>query len=150
VGADVAEMIKGLQTHNAALVTAAAEGFHANAMDVGGNNVPLNGGTFNPDGLTVADALSTATAPLPPAPVTPLTPADTAVVVAAADPAAAAPAAPAAPAAAAPAPAAAAAAAAAPATTVAAADASTHDLAALDIHHSPIADMAQQFHHMWG
>src|SRR6266568_2431324 len=48
VGADVAEMIKGLQTHNAALVTAAAEGFHANAMDVGGNNVPLNGGTFNP------------------------------------------------------------------------------------------------------
>src|SRR5216683_511473 len=134
VGADVAEMIKGLQTHNAALVTAAAEGFHANAMDVGGNNVPLNGGTFNPDGLTVADALSTATAPLPPAPVTPLTPADTAVVVAAADPAAAAPAAPAAAAAA---PAAAAAAPAAPAITVAAADASTHDVAALDIHHSP-------------
>jgi hypothetical protein len=140
VGADVAEMIKGLQTHNAALVTAAAEGFHANAMDVSGNNVPLNGGTFNPDGLTVADALNTATAPLPPAPVTPLTPADTAVVVAAADPAAAAPAAPAA----------AAAAPAAPATTVAAADASTHDVAALDIHHSPIAEMAQQFHHMWG
>ncbi len=133
-------MIKGLQTHNAALVTAAAEGFHANAMDVGGNNVPLNGGTFNPDGLTVADALSTATAPLPPAPVTPLTPADTAVVVAAADPAAAAPAAPAA----------AAAAPAAPAITVAAVDASTHDLAAVDIHHSAIADMAQQFHHMWG
>jgi trimeric autotransporter adhesin len=154
VGADVAEMIKGLQTHNAALVTAAAEGFHANAMDVSGNNVPLNGGTFNPDGLTVADALSTATAPLPPAPVTPLTPADTAVVVAAADPAATAPAAPAAPAAAALAApaalAAAAAAPAAPATTVAAADASTHDVAALDIHHSPIADMAQQFHHMWG
>ncbi len=143
VGADVAEMIKGLQTHNAALVTAAAEGFHANAMDVSGNNVPLNGGTFNPDGLTVADALSTATAPLPPAPVTPLTPADTAVVVAAADPAAVAPAAPAAPAAAAAAPA-------APAITVAAADASTHDLAAVDIHHSAIADMAQQFHHMWG
>jgi len=140
VGADVAEMIKGLQTHNAALVTAAAEGFHANSMDVSGNNVPLNGGTYNPDGLTVADALSTATAPLPPAPVTPLTPADTAVVVAAADPAAAAPAAPAA----------AAAAPAAPATTVAAADASTHDVAALDIHHSPIAEMAQQFHHMWG
>jgi hypothetical protein len=124
-------MIKGLQTHNAALVTAAAEGFHANAMDVSGNNVPLNGGTFNPDGLTVADALSTATAPLPPAVVTPLTPADTAVVVAAAAPAAPA-------------------AAAAPATTVAAADASTHDVAALDIHHSPIADMAQQFHQMWG
>jgi hypothetical protein len=82
-------MIKGLQNHNAALVTAAAEGFHANAMDVSGNNVPLSGGTFNPDGLTVADALSTATAPLPPAPVTPLTPADTAVAVAAAAPPAA-------------------------------------------------------------
>ena len=142
VGADVAEMIKGLQTHNAALVTAAAEGFHANSMDVSGNNVPLNGGTYNPAGLTVADALSTATAPLPPAPVTPLTPADTAVVVAAADPAAAA----AAPAAAAAAPAAAAAAPAAPATTVAAADASTHDVAALDIH----PEMAEHFHHMWG
>jgi hypothetical protein len=109
-------------------------------MDVSGNNVPLNGGTYNPAGVTVADALSTATAPLPPAPVTPLTPADTAVVVAAADPAAAAaaPAAPAAPAAA------------APATTVAAADASTHDIAALDHHHSPIAEMAEHFHHMWG
>jgi hypothetical protein len=68
-------MIKGLQTHNAALVTAAADGFHANAADVSGNNVPLNGGTYNADGQTVADALSTATGPLPPAPVTPLTPA---------------------------------------------------------------------------
>ncbi len=75
VGADVAATIKGLQTHNAALVKAAADGFHANAMDVGGNNVPLNGGTYNPDGTTVADALSTATGPLPPPPVTPLTPA---------------------------------------------------------------------------
>src|SRR5215468_7756462 len=75
IGADVAAMIKGLQTHNAALVTAAADGFHANAADVSGNNVPLNGGTYNPDGVTVADALSTATPPLPPTPVTPLTPA---------------------------------------------------------------------------
>jgi trimeric autotransporter adhesin len=74
VGADVAAMIKGLQTHNAALVKAAADGFHANAADVSGNNVPLNGGTYNPDGTTVADALSTATGPLPPPPVTPLTP----------------------------------------------------------------------------
>ena len=47
VGADVAAMIKGLQTHDAALVTDAAEGFHANAADVSGNNVPLNGGTYN-------------------------------------------------------------------------------------------------------
>jgi trimeric autotransporter adhesin len=75
VGADVAAMIKGLQTHNAALVTAAADGFHANAADVSGNNVPLNGGTYNADGQTVADALSTATGPLPPASATPLTPA---------------------------------------------------------------------------
>lgn len=75
VGADVAAMIKGLQTHNAALVTAAADGFHANAADVSGNNVPLNGGTYNADGKTVAEALSTATGPLPPPPVTPLTPA---------------------------------------------------------------------------
>src|SRR5215510_6720022 len=75
VGADVAAMIKGLQTHDAALVKAAADGFHANAADVSGNNVPLNGGAYNPDGTAVADALSTATGPLPPPPVTPLTPA---------------------------------------------------------------------------
>ena len=75
VGADVAAMIKGLQHHDAALVKAAADGFHANAADVSGNNVPLNGGTYNPDGATVADALSTATGPLPPAPVSLLTPA---------------------------------------------------------------------------
>jgi hypothetical protein len=75
VGADVAAMIKGLQTHDAALVKAAADGFHANAMDVSGNNVPLNGGTYNPDGTTIADALSTAKGPLPPAPVSLLTPA---------------------------------------------------------------------------
>ena len=75
VGADVAAMIKGLQTHDTALVTAAAEGFHANAMDVSGNNAPLNGGAYNPDGKTIADALSTATGPLPPAPVSLLTPA---------------------------------------------------------------------------
>src|SRR5215475_10278030 len=79
VVADVAAMIKGLQTHNAALVTAAADGFHANAADVSGNNVPLNGGTYNADGQTVADALSTATGPLPPASTTPLTPAAPAV-----------------------------------------------------------------------
>jgi hypothetical protein len=75
VGADVAEMIKGLQTHNATLVKAAADGFHANAADVSGNNVPLNGGTYNADGHTIAEALSTATGPLPPAPVALLTPA---------------------------------------------------------------------------
>jgi hypothetical protein len=56
-------------------VTAAADGFHANAADVSSNNVPLNGGTYNTDGQTVAQALSTATGPLPPPPVIPLTPA---------------------------------------------------------------------------
>src|SRR5262249_22415051 len=74
VGADVAAMTKGLQTHNAALVTGAAEVFHAKAADVSGNNAPLNGGTYNADGQPVAEALSTATGPLPPAPATPLTP----------------------------------------------------------------------------
>jgi len=82
----------------------------------------------------VADVLSTAVA----AP---------AVAAAAAAPAADA----AAPAAAAAAPAVAAAPAAA-AATLAAADAGTHDLAPTpaEVHHSAIADMAQQFHHMWG
>jgi trimeric autotransporter adhesin len=134
VGADVAAMIKGLQHHDAALVKAAADGFHANAMDVSGNNVPLNGGTFNPDGTTIADALSTATGPLPPAPVALLTPAAPAVQVAAAAP---------------------------PSTSdgssvtappVAAGAAGTHDSggpAPIDPHHSP-NEMAHHFHHMWG
>jgi hypothetical protein len=132
VGADVTAMIKGLQTDNAALVTAAADGFHANAADVSGNNVPLNGGTYNADGHTVAEALSTATPPLPPAPVTPLTPAAPAApVVATAAPAAAAPAAPAA------------------ATTVA--DASTHDVTGpVDMHHSHVPGMEHHFQHLWG
>jgi hypothetical protein len=61
LGAEVAGMIKGLQTGNAALVGAAAEQMHANAADVGGNNLPVTGGTYNADGATVADVLSTAT-----------------------------------------------------------------------------------------
>src|SRR5215469_18188196 len=77
-------MIQGLQHHDAALVKA-ADGFHANAADVSGNNVPLNGGTYNADGTTVADALSTATPPLPPPPISPLTPASPAIVAAAKD-----------------------------------------------------------------
>jgi hypothetical protein len=143
VGADVAAMIKGLQTHNAALVTAAAEGFHANAADVSGNNVPLNGGTYNADGTTVADALSTATAPLPPAPATLLTPAAPAVQVAAvapgpgADQSAHPAAPPAAPNVASPP--------AAPSNPHAGAD-----LAAIDPHHQPFGEMAHHFHHMWG
>lgn len=67
VGADVAAMIHGLQTHNATQVTIAAQGFHDNAMDVGGNNIPVGGGTFNPDAFTIADALANSVAPPPPA-----------------------------------------------------------------------------------
>jgi trimeric autotransporter adhesin len=125
VGADVAAMIKGLQTHDAALVKAAADGFHANAMDVSGNNVPLNGGTYNPDGTTIADALSTATAPLPPAPVSTLTPA------------------PAAPAAAV--------AAASPEPAAATHDAFADAAAAVDIqHHTGGVHAGPDLHHLWG
>jgi hypothetical protein len=125
VGADVTAMIKGLETHNAALVRAAADGFHANAADVSGNNVPLNGGTYNADGATIADALNTATAPLPPAPVTLLTPV-------------APPAAPAAPVVA--------------SAPAAPAPGGADDVAAVDpvAHHSHFAEMAHHFHHMWG
>src|SRR6476469_8028986 len=115
LGAEVTKMLEGLQTGNAALVGAAAEQMHANSADVGGNNIPVNGGTYNADGLTVADVLSTAGAPAAVAAAAPA-----AAAPAAAAPADAAPAAPAA------APAVAAASAAA-ATTLAAADAGTHD-----------------------
>jgi hypothetical protein len=60
LGAEVSKMIEGLQTGNAALVAAAADQMHANSADVGGNNVPVTGGTYNADGLTVAEVLSTA------------------------------------------------------------------------------------------
>ena len=141
LGAEVTKMIEGLQTGNATLVAAAAEEMHANAADVGGNNIPVTGGTYNPDGLTVADVLSTAVA-------------------------AAAPAAPAAPAAAAPpaaAPVAAAPPAAAPAAAAdapaAAADAGSHDAADAgphgacnggnDMHQSAQIAELLHFHH-WG
>ena len=125
VGADVTAMIKGLQNHDAALVKAAADGFHANAMDVSGNNVPLNGGTFNPDGTTIADALGTATGPLPPVPVSLLTPASPVTQVATT--------APTTPSAASP-----------PAVPVTTAAAGTDDA-----HHWP-SEIAHHFHHMWG
>lgn len=59
LGAEVDAMIKGLKTGNADLVAAAAEEMHANAADVSGNNLPNTGGTYNPDGLTVAQVLNT-------------------------------------------------------------------------------------------
>jgi hypothetical protein len=127
-------MIKGLNTGNAALVTAAAGVIHDNAADVAGNNIPVTGGTFNADGLTVADVLSTAGGgggALPA--VAAAAPAAATAPVAAA----AAPAADAAPAVAASAP--------APLTTVADAGPT-----AVEIHHSPAEEMALHFHHMWG
>jgi hypothetical protein len=59
LGAEIAAMIKGLQTGNATLVTAAADQMQGNAADVGGNNVPVTGGTYNADGVTVAEVLGT-------------------------------------------------------------------------------------------
>ena len=124
LGAEVSAMITGLQTGNAALVTAAAEQMHANSADVGGNNTPVTGGTYNADGMTVADVLSTAVAAPAVAAAAPVTPAS----------APAAPTAPAAPA----------------VQTVASAPATAADTAAVDPHHSPVPEMAQHFHHMWG
>lgn len=63
VGAAVNIAVEGLRTGNVDMVKAAAEQLHANAADVGGNNIPLGGGTYNGDALTVAEALSTATDP---------------------------------------------------------------------------------------
>src|SRR5262249_61556237 len=63
-----------LQAANRARVTGGGKGSNANAANGSGNNVPLNGGTYNADGRSVTDALSTARGPLPPAPVALLTP----------------------------------------------------------------------------
>jgi hypothetical protein len=68
LGAEVAAMIKGLKTGNAALVAAAAEEMHANAADVGGNNLSVGGTPYNTDGLTPAEVLGAAAAdPVAPA-----------------------------------------------------------------------------------
>jgi hypothetical protein len=142
LGAEVDAMIKGLNEGNAALVAAAAQVIHDNAADVGGNNIPVTGGSYNPDGLTLADVLGTAT----PAPA----------AVAAAAPAAA-PAAAAAPdtaslvAAPAPAAPAAAVAAASPAPAEAAHVAFADALGTMDIQHQTEGDHARSyFHHLWG
>ncbi|WP_426528779.1 hypothetical protein [Bradyrhizobium sp. McL0615] len=60
LGAEVAAVIKGLQTGDANLVTAAADQMHGNAVDVGGHNVPVTGGNYNTDGVTVTEVLATA------------------------------------------------------------------------------------------
>jgi len=68
LGAEVAAMIKGLQTGNTALVTAAADQMHGNAADVGGSNVPVAGGHYNTDGVTIAEVLGAAPVAETPAP----------------------------------------------------------------------------------
>jgi hypothetical protein len=77
LGAEIAAMIKGLQTGDATLVTAAADQMHGNAADAGDHNVPATGGTYNTEGVTVAGVLGTPVPETPPA-----------ATVAAADPAA--------------------------------------------------------------
>jgi hypothetical protein len=125
LGAEVSKMIEGLQTGNAALVAAAADQMHANSADVGGNNIPVTGGTYNADGLTVADVLSTAVTPAVNVAVNTQPPAT--------PPPAAAPV----------------------VTTPAAPALDAHnnaqaDHSAPDFHHTAPNDVAQHFHHMWG
>jgi hypothetical protein len=86
----------------------------------------VTGGTYNADGLTVADVLSTAVAAPAVAAAAPVTPA----------PAPSAPTAPTLPA--------------APAVQTVASAPPAADTAAVDPHHSPVPEMAQHFHHMWG
>ena len=128
LGAEVSKMIQGLQTGNAALVAAAADEMHANAADVSGNNVPVTGGTYNADGQTVADVLSTAVAP--------------AVNVAANTQPAATPPPAAAPVATTPAPPA--------APALDAHNNAPADHSAPDIHQTAMNEMAQHLHHVWG
>lgn len=75
VGADVMKLIEALNTHNVTLANAAASGMVANAADVSGNNIPVNGGSYV-DGVTIADVLANTVAPPPP--TTFLTPGQTA------------------------------------------------------------------------
>ena len=63
LGGEIAAMIKGLQTGNAALVTAAADQMHGNAADIGGHSVPLTGGTYKAAGVPVAEVRGTPAAP---------------------------------------------------------------------------------------
>ncbi|BAM92321.1 hypothetical protein S58_63470 [Bradyrhizobium oligotrophicum S58] len=59
LGAEIAKILEGFQTGNKALVAAAADQMHQNAADVGGNNIPVNGGAYNVDGTTAAQVLAT-------------------------------------------------------------------------------------------
>lgn len=70
LGAEISAMIKGLQTGNANLVSAAADQMHGNAADLAGHNVPVTGGTYNTDGVSVAEVLGPPVAEAPAAPAT--------------------------------------------------------------------------------
>ena len=65
LGAEISAMIKGLQTGNATLVSAVADQMHGNAADLAGHNVPVTGGTYNTDGVSVAEVLGTPVAETP-------------------------------------------------------------------------------------
>jgi hypothetical protein len=65
LGAEISAMVKGLQTGNADLVSAAADQMHGNAADLAGHNVPVTGGTYNTDGVSVAEVLGTPVAEAP-------------------------------------------------------------------------------------
>ena len=68
LGGEIAAIIKGLQNGDATLVTAAADQMHGNAADVGDHNVPVIGGTYNTEGVTVAEVLGAPVAETPAAP----------------------------------------------------------------------------------
>lgn len=59
LGAEIAALVKGLQTGDTDLVAAAAGQLHGNAVDVASTNAPASGGTYNPEGTTVAEVLGT-------------------------------------------------------------------------------------------
>jgi hypothetical protein len=72
LGAEIAAMIKGLQTGDAHLVTAAAGQMHGNAADLAAGNAPVTGGTYHTDGLTLAEVLGTPLAETAPAASSPI------------------------------------------------------------------------------
>jgi hypothetical protein len=59
LGAEIQAMIKGLQTGNVDLVAAAADQMHGRAVDIGVSNIPATGGSYNTNGVTVAEVLDT-------------------------------------------------------------------------------------------
>jgi hypothetical protein len=58
--AAIGTMIFGLLTENVTLVQDARQAISMNWADNAGNNIPVTGGTYNVDGMTIAEVLSTA------------------------------------------------------------------------------------------